>query len=280
MATTVGQILSIYIKGVIVCVLAALPILGYAQSDTIPSDKIITNAKMIGIGYTNILDTYLSPEKYTGTEVRYISHTVREKIGSRWSQEIVHNGDISSIKSRSGDGNEIAGMYNFSYAWHYNWNFGGGHWNLKAGGMVDTYLGFIYNTRNSNNPAQARLFLNISPNAAVTYRFRMWNRPYSLRYEVSAPLFGVMFSPNYGQSYYEIFSEGNYDHNVVPTTFISTPSLRQMISIDVMLGKTTIRLGYLGDFQQSKVNNLKTHVYTHAFVIGIVKHFKLVNIRP
>ena len=38
-----------------------------------------TNAMMIGVGATNLLDTYLSPEKYRGLDVRFLSHTRREK---------------------------------------------------------------------------------------------------------------------------------------------------------------------------------------------------------
>jgi hypothetical protein len=53
-----------------------------------------------------------------------------------------------------------------------------------------------------------------------------------------------------------------------------------MLTLDFRLLKTTFRLGYMGDFQQSRVNDLKTHVYTHAVVIGVVKHFKILNIRP
>lgn len=122
--------------------------------DTIRNNKIITNAQMIGIGAVNILDTYLSPEKYRGTELRYISHTLRERRDSRWSRLIVHQGNMSYSDNRSGNGGEIAGAYTFSYGVHYNWNFFDGSLNIKAGAQADVNVGFLYNTRNSNNPAQ------------------------------------------------------------------------------------------------------------------------------
>ena len=219
-------------------------------------------------------------DRYRGTELRYISHTLRERRDSRWSRLIVHQGNMSYSDNRSGNGGEIAGAYTFSYGVHYNWNFFDGSLNVKAGAQADVNVGFLYNTRNSNNPAQARLSLNISPSAAATYRFRLWQHNYSLRYELSVPLMGLMFSPNYGQSYYEIFSRGNYDHNIVPTTFGSTPSLRQMLTFDFSLGRTTLRLGYMGDFQQARVNNLKYHSYSNMLLIGIVRQFNITKIVP
>lgn len=250
------------------------------QEDPAPQ-KVITNVRMLGAGSANILDTYISPEKYRGTELRYISHTTRmREWGTRVSRQIVHQGYISHTENRSGDGDEIAGMYCFSYGAHYNWTLCGGKLTLKAGGTLDAGIGFLYNTRNSNNPAQARMSLAVSPSAAAEWRFRIRRRPLSLRYEVGAPLVGVMFSPNYGQSYYEIFSRGDYDHNVVPTTIFSTPSLRQMLTLDLTLHRTTLRVGWLGDWQQAEVNNLKYHSYSNMLVLGIVRNFKITRVSP
>ena len=187
----------------------------------------------------------------------------------------------------------MAGNYTFRYSLLHKWTISLWRRPLRmlAGGTAAANIGFVYNTRNGNNPANARLSLNIEPTigfdypigrASHTRGISMHPRacahfPLILHYEASAPLFGLMFSPNYGQSYYEIFNRGNYDHNCVPTTFGSTPSFRQMLTLDLRLAHTTWRIGYMGNYEQSHVNNLKTHTYTHSIVIGVVKRFRTVK---
>ena len=252
--------------------------------------QLKTNSLMIGIGSTNILDTYLSPEKYRGIDLRFLSHTRREKEQSPWINQFQHEGNVAYADNRSGNGGTMAGGYTFRYSLLHKWTVSLWRSPLRivAGGTASTNLGFIYNTRNGNNPANARLSLHIEPTVGFDYPIGRASHtrgiaftpracahfPVILHYEASAPLLGVMFSPNYGQSYYEIFNRGNYDHNCVPTTFGSTPSLRQMLTIDFRLARTTWRIGYLGTIEQSQVNNLKTHVYTHSLMIGIVKRFR------
>ena len=250
--------------------------------DTLRSNKVITNTQILGIGAVNTLDTYLSPEEYTGTELRYISHSVREN-GTKLSRELVHQAQILSVRNRRENNNELGGFYNFQYNWQYalgQWNVGEGELRLKVGGGVDTRLGFLYNMRNSNNPAQAYAQVNIAPNAVAAYRFRLRNLPFQLRYEVQVPLLGLAFSPNYGQSYYEIFTRDNYDHNLVVTSPVSAPSLRQLLTLDFTVCHTTFRVGYLGDYQQAKINQLRQHVWSNLLVLGIVRKFSINKFIP
>lgn len=130
--------------------------------------------------------------------MRYISHTLRQRQGNRFIYEFVHQVHFD-IDNRSGDGKEMSANYNIQYGVHYlcnTWNMGSNQLLLEAGGNIEINLGFIYNTRNSNNPAQARGFINIVPTAVLEYNFHNpfhsgVYRDFKLRYEIGVPVAGL-----------------------------------------------------------------------------------------
>ena len=238
----------------------------------VASVEATAQSHLFGTGPSRILDTYLTPEHFSGTGLTYLYIRERQKPESRWSTLMEHEADLSTASDRSESISMLEGSYNFYWGMHYNWRMLDNKLHLQAGGVANANLGVLYGMLASNNPVQARASLNIMPSGIATYDLHIGRARFSLRYEVALPLVGIMFSPNYGQSYYEIFARGNYDHNIVPTTFISAPTIRQLFSIDWHTGKKwDLRVGYLGNYQQAQVNNLKQHVYTHRVLIGIAR---------
>lgn len=252
------------------------------QTDSMRSERINRTAYMIGYGHTKLLDTYLSAEHFSGNGVTFLSSSKKQHgFQSRWNTMMQHQANLSRLENRSRSATELEGSYDFFIGRYHRWTLLADKLSMEMGAMGNVGVGFAYNTVNGNNPAQGRLYFHLMPSGMASYRFSLWRHQLTARYEVEAALVGVMFSPNYGQSYYEMFSRGNYDHNIVPTTIISAPTFRQQLMLDVNISrKMTLRIGYLGDYKQAAVNNLKYHTYSHRLMIGIVREFKLTYYRP
>lgn len=240
-----------------------------------------TVSYQLGFGRSQLLDTYLSQEKFAGPAFTFLATREHTKPDRRWSTLVEHELNYANADDRSDKCTELQGDYSLFVAKLRGWQLAS-RLKVQAGAAACANIGFIYNTSNSNNPAQGRLSLQFMPTATATYGFPLFKRTCRLRYELQLPLAGVLFSPNYGQSYYEIFSLGDYDHNVVATTPFSAPNFRQQLSVEYTIPRfATLRIGYLGHYQQAKVNNLKSHIYSHRLMVGIVMRFakqKLPNI--
>lgn len=243
-----------------------------------PAERPITRTTLYGAGFTNVFDTYLSPQEYTGVEFRIVRESMRM---SRWcdgnlSRQILFQGNVSYTHNKVDNNNMIAALVNWSYGMHYHFPITD-NFRLLAGASGDINGGFVYNLRNGNNPAQARAYINLSASGMAIWKVRIKQYPITLRYQLNLPVMGVMFSPHYGESYYEIFSLGNSDGVVKFTSVHNQPSLRQWLTADFPIGKATMRFGYLWDAQQAKVNGIKMHTYSHVFMVGFVKKFCLLN---
>ena len=59
------------------CILFALCTRLQAQIDSLQAHRYVTRATMYGIGFTNVFDTYLSPQEYKGIDFRVSRELIR-----------------------------------------------------------------------------------------------------------------------------------------------------------------------------------------------------------
>ena len=259
----------------ILIVLTCLPTRIQAQ-DSLQATRHVMRSVMIGAGHNNTFETYLSPLEYEGPEVRFAYETMRmtRLMDGNVSVQNLFQLHASYTENISQTNHTYGGLVNWSYALHYQFRPAKGL-KILFGPMLDLNAGVVYNRRNSNNPAQAKAYGGLGASGMLIYRFRIKNYPLTVRWQANLPLLGVMFSPEFGESYYEIFSLGNGGRNVVFTSLHNNPSLRQLLTLDFPVGNTVMRVGYVCDLQQAKVNNLKSHTYSHDFMIGVVRNLYL-----
>ena len=235
--------------------------------------RYVMRSTMYGAGFANMFDTYLSPQEYKGAEFRVSRETMRmtKLFDGNVSVQNFLQAHVAYTHNRADNNNALSALVNWNYGLHYQFRLTD-NFKLLAGGLIDTNGGFAYNLRNGNNPASARAYINLDASGMAIWHVRIRHCPVTLRYQLNFPLLGAMFSPHYGQSYYEIFSLGNAGGVVKFTSLHNQPSMRQMLSVDVPVGKLQMRFSYLADLQQAHVNRIKTHNYSHILMVGFVRH--------
>lgn len=247
-----------------------------ATADSTNRNRIITRATMYGVGFTNVFDTYLSPQEYKGIDFRISRESMRmtRLMDGNVSLQTFFQADLGYTHNKVDNNNTFSGLANWNYGLHYNFPITG-NFKLLAGGVGDFNGGFVYNLRNGNNPAQARAYINLAA-SGMGYLGLAHQEPShhtTLSGKFSLGMYHVL--PNYGQSYYEIFTLGHWDGVVNFTSLHNQPSLRQMLTADFPVGRARMRFAYIWDAQQSKVNEIKTHTYSHVFMVGFVKELYL-----
>lgn len=241
-------------------------------------DSIRTHSYLFGIGSAHQLDTYLSNMNYTGYQFSIVRETLRmtHLANRKISFQTLWQGTFSHSTNHFSTSTYWGGHIGYDALWHYNWTPLPGL-RLMAGGAIGADAGFLYNSRGGNNPAQGRFNIDLSASVMAIYRFRLWGKDLGLRYQANMPVMGVLFSPQFGQSYYEI-GQGHLNGNVCFSHPGNAFCLWQQLTLDVPLTRHfTLRAGYLCDIRQSKVHNIKMHDRSHSFMIGFVTHFRKIG---
>ena len=251
----------------LLCCSAVLP----AQS--LDAARFEERAFSLGGGYTNLLDTYLSPLRYKGGHVAIMDERfapTRAQSQHWYTQSLFTlHGDYTL--AAEGRGVTVGGMADYSYTYYYR-ALRHEHWSLYAGPQGQLRLGGIYNLRNSNNPAQLKLGIHLAASALAKYSFTLWRVPMNVRMQADMPLLGLAFGPDYGQSYYEIFYLRQAKGCVHLTAPHNNLSLCTALSYDIEFRPCTLRITWKEDLYHWQLGGQQYRMFNHTAMIGLVRN--------
>ncbi len=127
---------------------------------------------------------------------------------------------------------------------------------------------------NVNKPYSMDLSLDLMAQTALSYTLHAKRTAYRLQYEVGISALGLMFVPEYGQSYYEI-TEGVVRHTASCSSFHNRLLLQQQLSLDMQFRRSTWRIGVRHEYLQYHANNLSFSREQVALVVGTIFHYHL-----
>ena len=227
------------------------------------------------VGHASILDTYVSPVTYKGTAWR-LGWEAQQAMGfnpHNWVRRLELGLDYYHTHNPAGNHTMHQLMLDANWAMMHRWhNVWTRDLQLMVGGQTQLRGGAIYNANNSNNVANAHIHWNLGITAQAVYNTRIKRLPVTLTYRASLPVVGVFFSPDYDEAYYEIYL-GNHRNLAHMGWWGNRFDMTNMLSADLHLGGTILRVGYSNRIETSWVNNLNNRAMTHALVIGLGGEF-------
>lgn len=253
---------------VLVCVwfLISSALLSQDRAEPFSRLRPVNQSTLVGIGKVYLDDSYLSPLRYDGVTFSLVHDRLRASSYANGSllfqqQFQIHVGLTDNPTSSASEyyGNldyRLNGLYPFVNNSNFKF-YGGGGWQASLGG--------IYNVRNTNNPGSLKTSTNFNLSAMALYNWR----GVTFRWQLSTPFAGLFFSPEYGHSYYEIFTLGNNKGTIHFASFHNQQALRNYFTVDIPIYEVTLRTGYLGDYYRTHENQLITRIVSHQLVIGL-----------
>lgn len=225
------------------------------------------------VGSGHITDTYLSPLHYSGKgfALNYERLQAMKFDPERWTMRL--NSRLGFEYTENTVRNASIWDLDIEFRWGMMRRFKlDKGWEAGIGGSTNINGGLFYNGRNSNNPVAAQAAWNINLSAQAVWHTSLLRKDVTFRYLVESPLTGIFFCPEYDELYYEIWL-GNHSgliHGAWPGNYFR---LDNLLTADIRLGSTILRLGYNCRILSSKANEIVTRRITHTAVIGIASEW-------
>ena len=226
-------------------------------------------------GHMSQLDTYLSSVRYGGHAIA-LNYEAQQATGfapESWTRQLSVGVDYDYTNNPAGNHTMHSLMVDGRWGMMHRWNdvFTPGL-QFQLGGATQLRGGVLYNANNSNNVVSSRIHWNVGLLGQAIYNTHIKRLPITLRYQASLPVIGAFFAPDYDEAYYEIYL-GNHSNLAHFGWWGNRFDLDHMLSADLHLGNTILRIGYRNRVSTSWINNISTRDMGHYLVIGLGGEF-------
>ncbi|MDE6702160.1 MAG: DUF3316 domain-containing protein [Muribaculaceae bacterium] len=231
----------------------------------------VTAAYTLEVGTSHLSDTYLTPLKYKGLSIGlgYERMQAMKFSPEKWVMQL--SGRLGVNRAENPARNAVMWDLDLDLSWGMM-----RRWSIKSisglqlygGGATMLDVGALYLARNGNNPVSAKAAWTVGVSGMAVYNFKISRLPVCLRYQAVLPVTGAFFSPDYGELYYEIYL-GNHAGLAHAAWWGNYFRLNNLLTADLRLGATNLRLGYRANILSTKVNNIVSREIIHSFVVGV-----------
>lgn len=223
----------------------------------------------IEAGSAHLADTYLTPLRYTGWSgaIGYTRRQAMKFNPEDWVMQLDGRVFFDRTLNLRRNATMYFGGVNFSWTMMRRWK-SVDNLSFGVGPGASLLCGCLLNSRNGNNPASAKCSITVDGNLYAAYRLKAGRLNVTFRDQVAIPVTGVFFAPDYGELYYEIWL-GNHSGLIHPYWWGNNFAISNLLSADLQLGNTLLRLGYRMNYSSSSINHIVSRCITHTFLIGI-----------
>lgn len=231
----------------------------------------VTSSIEVHLGSASVRNTYLTPLLYSGQDLGLSYERARRWKNLDWMSLQTLSGQFTMGEDKGAHSENWSGRLRYHYASHYVWDCY--FFTLMAGPYAGAEVGFDYNLKmaSGNNPATARLALNIGLSLMSTTRYRFFGRLSKAYALLQAPLMGYALMPEYGASYYESFYLGNVKHLHHFTSLHNQQDLDLRFITDIPLLPTRggdLRIGLAYHIETMKIQHTTTRFSAVEAIVG------------
>lgn len=240
---------------------------GKAQ-DSIP--RPVTSVYRIEVGNANARSTYLSPLRYSGNiwgvsgEWSKAFQKNPEHIVMSFAGGLNYRTMLNPAHSARMLGFDARFDWGMAYRLRLPYNL-----QITGGGLFDLTGGVLYVPRNGNNPVTLPVRIGLDLDASLSWHFKIGRLPMLLTDRFHIPCLGAFFSPQYGETFYEIYI-GNYAGLAHCGWWGNNFCVDNLLSLKMDFGRTALEIGYRYDYRSYFANRLVTRTAANTFVIGVI----------